>query len=127
MDEMLSESMKNLSVAHKAAINKERARREELEKQKQLKKRQEDEERRKRKEKRAALRERHRLQTLKDKILEGIINTAAHEDYLPKYKIYDVKQAEASNDGVIVIGGFIGELIISFTCMLDYILASPAN
>lgn len=31
------------------------------------------------------------------------------------------------NDGFAVIGGFVGELIISFTCLLDYILASPQN
>jgi hypothetical protein len=31
------------------------------------------------------------------------------------------------NDGFCVIGGFVGELIMSFTCLLDYILASPQN
>jgi hypothetical protein len=36
-----------------------------------------------------------------------------------------VRSPLATNDGVIVIGGFVGELIITFTCMLDYILASP--
>jgi len=29
------------------------------------------------------------------------------------------------SDGFCVIGGFVGELIMSFTCLLDYILASP--
>ena len=41
--------------------------------------------------------------------------------------IYDVKDKDATNDGIVLIGGFVGELIISFTCMLDYILATPAN
>ena len=32
-----------------------------------------------------------------------------------------------ANDGIVLIGGFVGELIISFTCMLDYILAQPMH
>lgn len=42
-------------------------------------------------------------------------------------KIYDVKDPAATDDGIIVIGSIIGELVITFTCLLDYILASPAN
>ena len=42
-------------------------------------------------------------------------------------KIYDVRDPETNDDGVIIIGGFVGELIITFTCLLDYILASPSN
>jgi hypothetical protein len=52
---------------------------------------------------------------------------AVLEEYTPKTKIYDVRDPAASDDGVIIIGGFIGELIISFTCLADYILASPQN
>ena len=28
---------------------------------------------------------------------------------------------------MVLVGGFVGELIITFTCLLDYILASPQN
>ena len=49
------------------------------------------------------------------------------EEYNTKLKIYDVKDPASSNDGIIVIGGLIGELIISFTCLLDFILATPSN
>ena len=42
-------------------------------------------------------------------------------------KIYDVRDPASTNDGIIIIGGFVGELIISFTCMLDYILADPKH
>ena len=38
-----------------------------------------------------------------------------------------MRDPQASNDGIIIVGGFVGELIISFTCLLDYILASPQN
>jgi hypothetical protein len=40
-------------------------------------------------------------------------------------KIYDVRDPSTDDDGVVVIGGFLGELIITLTCLLDYILASP--
>ena len=42
-------------------------------------------------------------------------------------RIYDIRDSTANVDGVILVGGFVGELIITFTCMLDYILSSPAH
>lgn len=40
-------------------------------------------------------------------------------------KIYDVREIGTAEDGIVLIGGFVGELIISFACMLEYIQASP--
>ena len=54
MDDMLNESMCSISIVHKQSIVKE------------LNKRQEEDERRQRKERRAALREKKRLQDLKE-------------------------------------------------------------
>ena len=85
----------------------------------------EEDERRQRKERRAGLRERKRLENLKEQIQNTIIAPAVMEEYSPKNKVYDVRDPNASDDGVIIIGGFIGELIITFTCLSDYILASP--
>jgi hypothetical protein len=56
-----------------------------------------------------------------------MISVADLTEYSAKMKIYDVRDPAASNDGIILIGGFIGELILTMTCMLDYILASPQN
>lgn len=42
-------------------------------------------------------------------------------------KIYDIRDPDAKKDGINVIGGLMGELIITFTCLLDYILANPQN
>jgi hypothetical protein len=56
-----------------------------------------------------------------------MINNASAEEYNTKLNVYDIKDKAAGADGIIVVGGFVGELIITFTCMLDYILASPAN
>ena len=53
---------------------------------------------------------------------------AGQEDFNPATtKIYDVRDPEGKKDGVFVIGGLVGELIITFTCLLDYILANPQN
>ena len=52
----------------------------------------------------------------------------ALEDFNPATtKVYDIRDPEAKRDGIYVIGGLIGELIITFTCLLDYILANPQN
>ena len=42
-------------------------------------------------------------------------------------KVYDVRDPNTNNDGIVIVGGFVGELIISFKCMLDYILSYPNN
>lgn len=42
-------------------------------------------------------------------------------------RIYDVRDPATVNDGIVLIGGFVGELIITFTCLLDYILADPKH
>lgn len=42
-------------------------------------------------------------------------------------RVYDIRDSAAANDGIIIIGGMVGELIITFTCLQDYILASPKN
>ncbi len=42
-------------------------------------------------------------------------------------KIFDVRDPDGKKDGIYLIGGFVGELIITFMCLLDYILANPQN
>ena len=41
--------------------------------------------------------------------------------------IYDVRDPVTNNDGIVLIGGFVGELIITMTCLLDFILADPKH
>ena len=91
------------------------------------KKREEEEQKRKRKEKRAILKEKYRLASLKDIIMKDIVGTAEQHEYTPKMKVYDVRDPHTNNDGICIVGGFVGELIISFKCMLDYILSYPNN
>lgn len=42
-------------------------------------------------------------------------------------KVWDIRDPTSSKDGLHLLGGFAGEMIITFTCLLDYILANPAN
>ena len=127
IDEVLNSSMRIFSREHKVAITTELNKRQERKKEELRLKQKEEEERQKRKEKRAALRERHRLDKLKELIHKEIVLIANNEEYTPAHKVYDLGAHHATNDGVVVIGGFVGELILTFTCLLDYILASPAN
>ena len=38
-----------------------------------------------------------------------------------------MRYPQGNKDGIYLIGGFVGELIVTFTCLLDYILANPQN
>ena len=49
------------------------------------------------------------------------------QEYTPKTRVYDIRDPNASNDGIIIIGGFVGELILTWTCLLDFIFANPAH
>ena len=107
---------------------KEYKRREENKKELLRQQKEKEEQKRLRKEQRAAARERHRIGLLLEKITANTIGTATQEDFVPSTtKIYDIRDPEAKKDGINVIGGLMGELIITFTCLLDYILANPQN
>lgn len=127
LDEFLGDSMRHAALNHKQSIVKEQQKRAEKEKEERRKKKEEEDAKRRRKDRRAALRERDRLAKLKQQITELVITPAEQQDYSTKMKIYDVRNPNATNDGIVIIGGFVGELIISFTCMLDYILADPKH
>lgn len=42
-------------------------------------------------------------------------------------KVFDVRDYSDKKNGVFVVGGFVGELIVTLTALCDYILANPAN
>lgn len=128
LDNLLNFCMRAQSRQHREAMIKEYKRREENKKELQRQQREKEEQKRIRKEQRAALRERHRIGILMEKITGSTLASAAFEEYAAaNTRIYDIRDPEAKKDGIIVIGGFMGELIITFTCLLDYILANPQN
>ena len=122
---MVNDTMTSISMVHKQSIVRELNKRQEKKKEQLRKKREEEDERRKRKDRRAALREKKRLNDLKENIQTNILTPAVQEEFSAKMKVYDVRDPTGTDDGIIIIGGFVGELIITFTCLLDYILASP--
>ena len=127
MDDLLHNSMKTIAKNHKLAIVQELNKRQDRMKEQLKKQKEQEEAKRLRKEKRAALREKHRLGQLKDIIQAEVMKQAILEEFNTKLKIYDIKDPASTNDGIIIIGGLLGELIITFTCLLDFILATPSN
>lgn len=127
LDSLLNYTMRNNAKMHRDSMMKEYKRREEKKKEQLRMQREKEEAKRKRKEERAAARERYRIHQLLERIQAQIIGAAAYEDYNPQVRIYDVRDPDGRKDGVFLIGGFVGELIITFTCLLDYILANPQN
>jgi hypothetical protein len=118
--------MRAQSRTHREAMIKEYKRREENKKEAQRLQREKEEQKRVRKEQRAALRERHRIGLLMERVQTNTLATAVYEEFTPAgVKVYDIRDPEAKKDGIIVIGGLIGEIIVTFTCLLDYILANP--
>ena len=127
VDQMLQMTLKDGAKKHKDAMSKEYKRKEEKKKEELRAQREREEQKRMRKEQRAAARERHRIKLLQEKIQHETIGQAAVDEYHPQIKIYDVRDPNGKKDGIFLIGGFVGELIITFTCLLDYILANPQN
>ena len=124
---ILEETMGGIQALHKQAMVKELNKRQERKKEVMRKTREQEEEKRKRKERREALREKKRLQTLQEQILREVVHAGKNEEYTPKMKIYDARDPHQTDDGIVIIGGFIGELIITFTCLHDYILSNPQH
>ena len=107
---------------------KEYKRKEENKKELQRLQKEKEEHKKQRKEQRNAARERHRIGILLDKLQSTSLGNSSLEDFNPAItKVYDIRDPNAKRDGIMLIGGFPGELIITFTCLLDYILANPQN
>jgi hypothetical protein len=127
-DNFLSLSMRGSCRHHKEAIHNEYKRREEKKREEFRIQKEKEEEKRKLREDRAAARERARVASLRDRIhIQNMMPAQIEETYLPSMRIYDVRDPEATKDGVHFIGGLVGELLITFTCLFDYILANPQN
>ena len=55
-----------------------------------------------------------------------VIASAARQEYTPALPIYDVREYHPQGPiGICVIGGFIGELLMSMNALNDAILANP--
>lgn len=128
LDNLLNFTMRGQSRMHRESMIKEYKRREEKKKELLRQHKDKEEQKRQRKAARAAARERYRINQLLDKIQSIAMGPPAQDEFNPATtKVYDIREPEAKRDGIYVIGGMVGELIITFTCLLDYILANPQN
>lgn len=127
VDNFLTQTMREESNKHKDAITKEYTRRQEKERAEEEERQRLAHEKAERKRVRAELREKARIGQLMERINVLSLNAQSLEEYTPQMKVYDVRDSNGGKDGMYLIGGFAGELIIIFTCLLDYILANPQN
>ena len=113
---------------HKASIMREIRRQEEAELQKKREERDKIEATKLRKERRNALREAYALRKLTNNFMNNVVNQAQKTEYTPALTVYDIREYHPTREnGVFVFGGFIGELLLVFTALYDYMLSNPAN
>lgn len=117
---------------HRQAIKNEMQRREDKKNEAARIKREAERAQARRRERRRCLREQVRITLIQDKILDTVFEGSEKIDYNSQVLIHDIRdyatEAESENpQALYVIGGFVGELIITFTALYDFLLANPAN
>ena len=72
------------------------------------------------------LREKKRLSDLKALLMEKVIKDAVQKDQseIPTMAVVDIREV-TDEPCIVCIGGIVGELIIIFTCMQEYIQSTP--
>jgi hypothetical protein len=74
------------------------------------------------------LREAYALKKLTNNFLSSVVTPCQKVEYTNAVTVYDVREYHPPREnGVCVIGGFIGELLIVFTALYDFMLSNPAN
>lgn len=129
VDSYIMMALRSNAREHKQSIQKEFKRREEKKRREFKIQKQKEEEKRKRREQRAAAREKARVLDLKKKVISLMVVPAKIEDKFDpeKVRVFDVRDPEGNEEGIYLIGGIMAELMITFTCLHDYILANPQN
>lgn len=128
LDELVQTSSKRVADAHMKSIAKEIKRRRDAEIAAIKKAKDDAAAKAKRKEKRNALREAFRLANLGEVIKSTILAAAPKIEYSPSVRVYDVREyyPEGPN-GIVVLGGFVTELIMCFSALYELIHAVPAT
>jgi uncharacterized protein YggL (DUF469 family) len=66
-----------------------------------------------RKNRRQALREKKRVGLLQEQIFNEMLMYNKLDAYTPAMSVYDIKDSAANSEGLIVMGGMIGQIIIT--------------
>jgi hypothetical protein len=128
MNDVLHATASKIARNHKSSIMREIKRQEEAALQRKKEERDRIEATKLRKERRNALREAYGLRKLTDTLLNSVINTCQKTEYTPALTVYDVREYHpVRENGCSVIGGFVGELLIVFTALYDYMLSNPST
>lgn len=128
LDQMLLSGIKAKAVDHKQAIFVEMLRRKEAKNEKERIEKEAAAAKKNRKEKRQAMREVARIQGLQETILANIVAHADQVEFTPALPIYDIREYSTEQaPGVFVIGGLVGEIIVTLSALYDYALANPNN
>lgn len=114
---------------HKSSIQKEHKRREDKKRKEFKIQKQKEEEKRKRRELRAAAKEAARVLDLQKKVINTSIEPSRVEERFDPttMRVFDVRDPEGTGEGIFLIGGIMAEIMTTFTCLHDYILANPQN
>ena len=122
------QTLRGTSRSHKDAILKEKKRISEKRDEERRIQKEKEEAKSKRREARAAERERRWIMALRNGIIADLINPATVADsYKPEQWVFDVRDPSATDGSIHVIGGFVSEFLLTFTCLHDYIMANPSN
>ena len=128
INDILHTTTTKIARAHKASIMREIKRQEEAELQMQKEKRDRIEATKLRKERRYALREAYGLKKLTNNFIGQVVGPCQKIEYTPAVTVYDIREYHPTREnGVSVFGGFIGELLLVFTALYDFMLSNPAN
>jgi len=128
LNDILHATASKIARNHKASIMREIKRQEEAALQLVKEKRDKEEATKLRKERRNALREAYGLKKLTSTLMNTVVNTCQKVEYNPNVTVYDIREYHPTREnGVSVIGGFVGELLIVFTALYDYMLSNPST
>lgn len=60
--------------------------------------------------------------------MSQVVNGCQKVEYTHAVTVYDIREYHPTREnGVSVIGGFVGELLLVFTALYDFMLSNPAN
>ena len=113
-------------MRHKASIEKEMKRRNDVKLAEERRIYDEAEAKARRKERRNALREAYKLAKFSECVRDEIVLKGARQEYTPAVRISDVRDyCPDAGPGVAVIGGLVGELLLTFTALYEWIQSNP--
>lgn len=116
IDSFIMMTLRGNAREHKQSIQKEFQKREERKRLEFRLQKEKEEARRKRREERAAARELARVADLRKFISESIESARIEERYEPdRIRVFDVRDPEGTEDGIYLIGGFMAEIMTTFT------------